>query len=133
MPFTPEQFQAIYQALSAKVIQACPSCGQAHKREIQQELFLIPGQTRPPLDPSRTYSVPSQQIAVGTSTIFTASYVVPCVMSTCTNCGMTELYNVHTLGIAAIVGVPPAGTPLVYYGDTTTNTAATIWFTNSSC
>lgn len=113
MPFTPDQFQAIYMVLSARVIQVCPSCGQAHKREIQQELFLIPGQTRPSLDPARTYSPPGQQTVAGVSRPLTANYVVPCVMATCTNCGLTELYNVHTLGIAAILGVPPAGTPIV--------------------
>lgn len=100
MPFTSEQFQAVYTALSAKVVRPCPSCNEAQKREIQQELFLVSGSTRPPLKQKTATGLlppPPPRMRSGPGLV-QAQWLVPCVMTVCTNCGLTELYNSSHIG-----------------------------------
>jgi len=38
--------------------------------------------------------------------------VLPCVVTVCQNCGFVEHYNIHVLGLAEALDMPPAGSPL---------------------
>jgi hypothetical protein len=37
---------------------------------------------------------------------------MPCIAVVCGNCGYTEFYNVHALGVASLLGVPNPGVPI---------------------
>jgi len=35
--------------------------------------------------------------------------VIPTVMISCSNCGLVQYHNVHTLGVSEVLGIPAAG------------------------
>jgi hypothetical protein len=110
MAFTPQQVGQILRVLGLKVTQPCPSCAQIQKRQIVSELFLLTAIRTPATAPVTALSTLA---AMGAPTnIPAAPQSLPCISTICTNCGFTELYNVHVLGLAAALGVPPPGAPI---------------------
>ena len=92
MPFTQEQFSAIRAALEKKAKDICPICAGT-------DLYLVNRVTLLPLcDPPFEWLDPPA--------------LMPCIAVNCKNCGFVSLFNVHTLGIAEAVGVPPPGKPI---------------------
>src|ERR1700693_3364021 len=101
--FTSEQMAAITAALGPKIIQPCPSCGQTQKRQVIGELFLFTSYLKP------TPTIPPPPSLVGAPMpigvpIFVpppppTPWTLPCVTTICNNCGFTEFYNVHKLGV----------------------------------
>ena len=133
MPFTTDQQERITAALRDKLKGPCPSCGQ-FMRQFFPELMVFFIAVTPP-----RHSAPNFFAKVGADTIkkptslrdlFSNTYpdntkkqsldppapgtptaAVPCIITTCMNCGFTEFYNVHVLGIADALGIPPGGGP----------------------
>jgi hypothetical protein len=87
--FTPEQLQKIAEVLTAKHLNACPSCGRLKTFEIGQALVAFPLQHNPQLGLSLTGSF------------------YPCVPLTCNYCGFVMFYNLVTLGLAEFFGLVP--------------------------
>src|SRR5216683_6648483 len=135
MAFTEEQQQHVIRALDAKITQPCPSCGQKN-RQLIPELLMLPLQ--PPLPTLATIPrpwlsnesiMPPPRFPQGQvpkiPTPPPSGYVrmpppppppplnipvvLPCVVVVCLNCGNTDLYNVHVLGVAELLGVHPPG------------------------
>ena len=108
MPFTQQQQTAIIRALDAKLSTGCPGCS-LRMREAMPNLALFPVFTMPPpprfgglaglgSPSSLTFTPPPKQ--EGT---------MPCVVVVCRNCGFTEFYNVHILGLGQSLGLPSPG------------------------
>jgi len=38
-----------------------------------------------------------------------ARSVMPCVILSCSNCGLIQFHNVHKIGVAEVLGIPPPG------------------------
>ena len=127
MPFDEAQKQKIVSALGAKIKNPCPTCG-LHQRQFFPELMVFslavsPPPRRsvlsvpiPPLGvphPNRTtLTVGDLMASIGSNAPAPGAVALPCILVTCMNCGFTEFYNVHVLGIAEGLGVPPGGGPL---------------------
>ena len=107
MPFSEEQMKVVTDILNAKITPACPGCGQENRRQVMPEVFVIPGRTPQPLT-----ATPGLTPTPGTLTPVMATVIMPCVVTVCTNCGYVEFYNVHTLGLAGVLGVAAPGQPL---------------------
>lgn len=96
MPFTAIQQQKIISALDSKVTLACASCGQSRRQLIPDLLPIhLQGDSIKGLEAFRLGPITLPSIAV-----------------VCGNCGRTEIYNVHALGVAADLGIPPPGSPV---------------------
>ncbi len=87
--FTADQQQKIAEALNAKNINPCPSCGKEKTWSVGPALVLLVLQPNPPLGVSIT----------GQS--------LPCIPLICTNCGNTMLHNAMTLGLGEVLGLRP--------------------------
>jgi ribosomal protein S27E len=89
MPFTPEQTQKIKEAILAKFLKPCPSCGQ-NGFTFSLGLIIFPTHPEP-----KNYSisgVPLRRIAV-----------------TCKTCGNTLFFDPVAMGIGDIFGPDPSG------------------------
>src|SRR5882762_8659555 len=91
--FTAEQKQKIAEVLTAKHLNACPSCGKLNTFGIGDALVMFPLQDSPQLGISLTGK----------------SY--PCIPLLCSYCGFTMFYNALTLGLGEVLGVIPTPTP----------------------
>ena len=125
MQFNTVQLAVIAKALGAKVKMPCPSCTQPNKRQLMPDVLLL--SFRPQEDPAverwRTYNEAASgsmraamaaqppRMLPGTPT-GPVQFSLPCVVTTCMNCGYTEMYNVHVLGIGRELGLPDPGVPL---------------------
>jgi hypothetical protein len=129
MPFTPEQMQGVGRILSEKIKESCPSCGESNRRSLVPELYVLSSYVRPSLAtffgdmyPPVTLGPPlkprPQSGTIGEAMMGHVPQQpappssAPCVMTVCTNCGFTELYNIHVLALAQLLNVPAPGTPL---------------------
>jgi hypothetical protein len=124
MPFTPQQMQGVARILGEKIKHGCPSCGEMNRRSLVPELYVLSSYVRPPvglflkdLNPYSSEAVPGGLETIGN--IYQQSHQplppqlsAPCVMTVCTNCGFTELYNIHVLALAELLNVPAPGTSL---------------------
>lgn len=89
MPLTKEQQDLAIKTANAKAKKLrCVACGQNDWNLLGHLVYLPVG---PPTLPA------------GFS---------PCIMVTCKVCGNTLFFNVHVLGIAKELGVPPPGVPI---------------------
>lgn len=87
------RLKAIGEALRAKgVTLARTGCGQNAGRALVDEVFYL------------TFTDPKQPLIPGNAS--------PSILLICNDCGHTEIHNIHALGIASILGVPPPGAPL---------------------
>jgi predicted nucleic-acid-binding Zn-ribbon protein len=86
MPFTPEQFHKIVEALQGRFKEECPSC--AHKNFTVQDGLVMLGVQQ------------QLGIVIGGPTL-------PCIPVVCTNCGFTLLFNAIVLGLGETLGVTP--------------------------
>jgi len=109
MSFTKEQLEQVLRIFNSKITKPCPACGQAGKRRLVKDLFLLQSFQWPVavVPPIPNYIPPNQ---IGSQA--PGTFILPCIITTCGNCGYTELYNIHILGLAEILGVPPPGTPM---------------------
>lgn len=96
MPFSEQQIEEVRKVLLPKIIKPCPSCGQINKRNVVPELWLVAG-----FDLKKKHGQPP-----------IADFFMPCVIILCSNCGYIEQYNVHVLGLAQVLDVPPANEPM---------------------
>src|SRR5437762_1253158 len=88
--FTQDQKQKMAEALTAKRLNACPSCGKLGTFAIGDALVMFPLQENPPIGMSLTGQ----------------SY--PCIPLVCSYCGFTMFYNAFTLGLGELVGLIPS-------------------------
>jgi len=104
MAFTSEQQQKITDKLGVKIAQPCPGCGQNMRRLIPELVSLTTSPT--------PVQIPLNALYWGRGKMppppFQPSFL-PCIVVLCMNCGFTELYNVHILGVADVLGIPPPG------------------------
>lgn len=109
MPFTQDQRNAVVRTLDQKIKTSCPGCGE-RMREAMPNLALFPVFTVP--GPSTLAGLAAYQ-GIGGSPTFTPppkqEGTMPCVVVVCRNCGFTEFYNIHILGLSLILGIPAAG------------------------
>jgi hypothetical protein len=52
------------------------------------------------------------ELARASNTPVSEPVALPCIATVCMNCGFTEFYNVHVLGLAEVLGIPKAGSPI---------------------
>lgn len=122
MPFTLQQTQEITRVLSDKIKQGCPSCGEANRRSLVPELYVLSSYVKPSIS---HFFGDLSPVSLGPKPLGSLSDIVsgplsqpqpqssaPCVMTVCSNCGFTELYNIHVLALAQLLNVPAPGTPL---------------------
>ena len=119
MPFNTDQLAIIATALGGKVKMPCPSCSQPNKRQLMPDMLLL--SFRPDPNPIAQWGTPSwvgpasgrmnvpMMPGIPTGPV---QFALPCVVTVCMNCGYTEMYNVHVLGIGKELGVPDPGVPL---------------------
>ena len=89
-PLTPEQVQKIRERL-APYMQQCPIC----KKE--GTLQVLPG-----LVFFRFFQKPGMSFGVG-----------PAVVLSCSNCGNIQFHNVHLIGLAKELEIPPPSEPIL--------------------
>jgi len=89
MALTQYQVQKIYEALSSKV-KPCPSCGERESFVILEKVFLM-------------------NLHDAAASSDEARSVMPCVILSCSNCGLIQFHNVHKIGVAEVLGIPPPG------------------------
>jgi|SRR5450759_5610816 hypothetical protein len=112
MAFSQEQYQLIANALQSKANRFCPACG-VRSWAIQTEglvsLQIQTYRTQPvvkmPWTPPAPPGTPPQFVPI----IGPGGPMLPCIVVVCTNCGLTQLHNVFTLGVAAALGIPAGG------------------------
>ena len=112
MSFSQDQEQAVIKALGEKLAKNCPACDKA-QRQLMPDLIIFTLQSSPPRGTVRvgpggrttTITMPHP----GTVSM---SPSLPCIVVICGNCGFTEFYNVHRLGVAAALNVPDPGVPI---------------------
>src|SRR5579871_596830 len=127
MAFLSYQLERVKSALSSKLSTACPGCNLPGRRQVMPDLFLFVSHTPYPPPPPNPYKVPSPPPGSPASILGRLRRIppglanptmpppgatpstMPCVVTVCTNCGFTEFYNVHVLGVASDLGVPPPG------------------------
>jgi hypothetical protein len=95
--FTEEQKQKIGEALTAKRLNPCPSCGKLGTFLIGDALVMFPLQENP-----LTMSLGGR------------SY--PCIPLTCSYCGFSMFYNAFTLELAEVLGLTPASAKAETHG-----------------
>src|SRR5690349_20353113 len=108
MAFTAQQMQGVSRILGEKIKNGCPSCGEMNRRSLVPELYVLSSYVRPPLGlffgDLTTVTLgpkplgPIGNVALGPQVQPQSS--APCVMTVCTNCRFTELYNIHVLALA---------------------------------
>ena len=105
--FTDEQLKAVAAALEEKAKDICPICASTQMSVIPG-IAMIPvyGPVGPAGEP-RPFIFPSPEV------------VLPNIAVLCVNCGFTELFNVHVLGVAEILNLPKGGEPLNPKGGST--------------
>lgn len=111
MAFSQEQYQVIANALQKKANRFCPACG-VRAWVIQTEglvsLQIQNYQVLPPSSPlpwmRATSSIPGA-VAPVTPIIGPGGPVLPCIVTVCKNCGLTQLHNVFMLGVAELLGI----------------------------
>jgi hypothetical protein len=111
MPFTPEQQTQVAKALAAKIKLACASCGE-NKRQLVPDLFMMV-MTPSPLQLTHSGSaiqMSSNRMALTEANPMPA--MLPCIVVICFNCGRTETYNAHILGLASDLNLPAPGVPI---------------------
>jgi hypothetical protein len=124
MAFTQSQKDAVGTALVNKVKNPCPSCGKS-MRQFLQDLYMFASAAPPQPVMNRQYysGVAGQSPGPGQLTPAWGSNsnaywpdpepaALPCICVVCMNCGFTEFYNVHVLGLAETLGLPKAGVPI---------------------
>jgi hypothetical protein len=127
MAFTKVQEDAITSALALKIKGPCPIC-QIHKRQLMPDVMLLSFQPERPIgqwsglwggptpsnktNPNFPFPQTPMMPPPGTPTGGTTQFTVPCVLVVCMNCGHTEFYNAHVLGVAKALNIPDPGVPL---------------------
>jgi len=110
MSFSQSQEQAVIKALTDKLAKNCPACDKA-QRQLMPDLMLFQLQ---PSAPKGTYRMLpggiSQLTMPPPGTVPVAA--LPSVVVICGNCGFTEFYNVHRLGVSAALDIPDPGVPI---------------------
>lgn len=86
---TEHQYGEVTKALGPK-LKLCPTCSQENSLILVDGFHLVP-----------IHSSPRTTIA--------ADSVIPTVVVTCTNCGHLQYHNVHIIGVAEVLGIPPVG------------------------
>ena len=114
MPFTPEQAAAIVAALDSKITQPCGGCGKFQRRFLPDLLLFSFQPQTPSLYGSNPYRVRSAAELYGKRDMpppgtSDPPSALPCIAVVCTNCGHTEFYNVHALGVAQVLGIQALG------------------------
>lgn len=122
MSFTQTQMNEVSRVLGAKIVRPCPSCGLNGTRKVVNGLVLTPTFAAPSpgylaamlaLGGKAKHTSPTEQLLSGYKPVpqlsRTETGMLPCVSTVCDNCGHTEMYSVHTLGLASILNVPPPG------------------------
>lgn len=112
MPFNQNQEAVIIKALGDKITQPCPACDRI-MRQLIPDLYLFQLHTTIQKPIFRT--TPGGQKSVimpPPGTITSGINALPSVVVVCGNCGFTEFYNVHRLGVAGVLGLPDPGVPL---------------------
>ena len=87
--FTEEQKKRIAEALGAKHLNPCPSCGRIGTWNVGDGIVAFPFQVKSLLGLTSTVQ----------------SY--PCVPILCSFCGNTMFHNAFTLGVAELLGLTP--------------------------
>jgi hypothetical protein len=110
MAFTKAQEDQVVLALAQKIHRPCPSCN-TDQRRIVTNLYvfnLYKARDTPALSTigflTDAFRAHNEEMQLADA--------LPCVVVTCMNCGLTEFYNAHVLGVAAVLGIPPPGVPL---------------------
>lgn len=86
---TEYQYGRVAETLGPK-LKACPACGEVGRWILLDGFLLVPVHSTP-------------------RTTVLADSVIPTVMVSCTNCGLIQPHNVHTLGLSEVLGIPKAG------------------------
>ena len=115
MAFSEAQQASILLALGEKITSHCPSCSRMSSRVLIPELATFPlGQpiTEPdPISKGGTPKSPEQLMFERAKLKHEAAkhpkqpVILPCVVVTCSNCGLTEFYNTRALGVTDILGL----------------------------
>jgi hypothetical protein len=108
MPFSPEQQFKVIETLGQKLRTNCPGCDQ-RRRQLMPDLVLFQIHQQPATLQGLAWGNRSTMPPPGS---YFVSPTLPCVVVICENCGFTEFYNVHRLGIAGVLNVPDPGVPL---------------------
>lgn len=87
MPLTSEQIVKVKEVLDSKLRHACSSCGLENRWVVMPGISLIPTISHVELN------APAENI-------------IPAILVVCSNCGLTQTYNIHVLGLAQVLGVP---------------------------
>jgi len=123
MPFDSTQQAAVIKVLGEKITQPCPACN-LFRRQLMPEMYVFPAfaPVKNPLDAYSDYAGTLRSLAeFPTKKMPPPGYArpsehappaMPCVSVICTNCGFTEFYNIHILGVADALKIPKPGVPL---------------------
>lgn len=90
MAMTEYQYTKIREALVSKNIKACSSCGVPETFVVMDKFYLMPMHSTP-------------------QTTAPTDVVIPCVAISCSNCGLVNVFSIHALGIAEVLGIPGPG------------------------
>lgn len=88
--FSKEQTEVILARLQERAKDVCPSCG-------NENLVVIQG---------------IAMISMVEPRSSRARLVLPNIVVICPNCGLTQLFNVHALGLAEVLGLAGPGEPI---------------------
>lgn len=104
MGFSQLQYEIIVKALQSRVRPFCSSCGKQSWVIQTEGLVSVQIQTYQP--PPAVPKVPFMRYW---NPIGPSGRVMPCIATVCTNCGVVQLYNIFTLGIADALGISAGG------------------------
>jgi hypothetical protein len=124
MPFSKDQEEKITQALGTKITNPCPSCN-LHQRQLLPDLVLFPLYSGPAesvvnffaniarakeraqekMPPQLVNALKLQPPTPPSAPFLPTSTALPSVVVICGNCGFTEFYNVHALGVTDVLGI----------------------------
>ena len=106
MPFNQNQESAVIKALGEKITQPCPACAKS-MRQLIPDLYLFQLHTSIQKPVYRALEGARRSATMPPpGTITSGLTALPSVVVVCGNCGFTEFYNVHRLGVAVELGLP---------------------------
>jgi hypothetical protein len=94
---TADQLGKVVATMQEKANRPCEACGESDWR-VAPHFVLIQGQSKP-------------------SAPYRPETLLPSIITICGNCGNTQFFNVHPLGLAKLLGFPPPGGKLPWGDD----------------
>jgi hypothetical protein len=115
---TKDQQDQVIKKIASTIKKSCPSCDLLGKRQLVPEVYLVnamitnPPPPTPRPHPGMTLAEAARLSASPPPALIQYPNVMPCVSTICSNCGYVEFYNVHRLGLAEALTIPPPGVPI---------------------